>query len=180
MNAEGVTVSDGYVYAASGDGGLLILRSPLRDKVTKPILPTGGRLTSSSGDASFLFPNGAFAEPADLTYRHLWNDQDTGAWIGIGHTFDLSAVYSDTRQAAQLAPGQTYAVTVQYTDQEKGSAVESMLALCRWDGSEWVKEPSSTVDAAADMVSATANRLGLWAVLGDTRRVFLPIVRRSH
>jgi len=79
-------------------------------------------------------------------------DRDTGALAGIGRTFDLSAVYSDTGQVAELAPGQTYSVIVRYTDAEKGGAIESTLALYGWDGSQWVKEPGSVVDTAANMV----------------------------
>jgi len=88
-------------------------------------------------------------------------------------------VYSDTGQAAQLAPGATYTVTVQYTDDEKGPAIEDTLALYWWDGSQWVKEPSSVLDADVNTVSATPDHLGLWAVLGETRRLFLPVMLRN-
>jgi hypothetical protein len=99
---------------------------------------------------------------------------------GIGHTFDVTAVYSDTGQPAHLAPGQTYAVTVHYTDAEKGPAIEDTLALYAWDGSQWVKEPSSAVDPVAKTVTATPDHLSLWAVLGETRWVFLPLVLRGY
>jgi hypothetical protein len=94
--------------------------------------------------------------------------------------YDVTAVYSDTGQPAHLAPGQTYAVTVHYTDAEKGPAIEDTLALYAWDGSQWVKEPGSVVDPVAKTVTASPDHLSLWAVLGETRWVFLPLVLRGY
>ena len=136
--------------------------------------------TSTSRDTAFVFPSDAFTETVTLTYRHLWIDQNTGALAGIGHTFDVTAVFSDTGQTAQLAPGQTYTLTVQYTDAEKGPAIEDTLALCSWDGNRWVKEPSSVLDTATNTVTATPDHLSLWAVLGETRRVYLPVICKGY
>lgn len=55
-------------------------------------------------------------------------------------------------------------------------AIESTLALYTWDGSRWLREQASSVDPSRHTVSATPNRLGLWAVLGETHRVILPVV----
>ncbi len=71
-------------------------------------------------------------------------------------------------------------VTVQYINAEKGPAIEDTLALYYWDGRQWVKELSSVVDAAANTVRATPDHFSLWAVLGETRRVHLPLVLRSR
>ena len=89
-------------------------------------------------------------------------------------------VYSGTGQPAQIAPGQTYTLTVQYTDAEKGPAIESTLALYYWDGSQWVKEPTSVVDTANNVVTATPDHFSKWAVLGETRRLYLPLVLKNH
>ena len=177
--ANDVAVSGAYVYVADVKGGLIILRL-LRDKVTGSVPPTGGTFSSTSGDTQFLFPAGAFTQTVTLVYRHLWTDQDTGPLVGIGHTFEVTAVYSDTGQPAQLAPGQTYTVTVRYADAEKGPAIENTLALYYWDGSQWVRESSSEVDMAANTVIAHPNHFSLWAVLGETKRVYLPLVLRNY
>lgn len=59
-------------------------------------------------------------------------------------------------------------------------ARESTLALYAWDGSQWVKEPSSAVDGAANVVTATPDPFSLWAVLGETCRVYLPLVNANR
>ena len=177
--AYGVAVSGSYAYVADGNSGLVILRL-LRDKVMGSIPPTGGTLSSTSGDTRFLFPVDAVTQTITMVYRHLWTDQDTGPLTGIGHTFEVTAVYSDTGQPAQIAPGQNYTLTVHYTEAEKGPAIESTLALYYWDGNQWVQEPSSVLDTAANTVTAYPNHFSLWAVLGETKRVYLPLVLRNY
>ncbi|MFQ5813915.1 MAG: hypothetical protein ACE5I2_12135, partial [Anaerolineae bacterium] len=100
----------------------------------------------------------------------------TGPLTGIDHFFEVSAVYGSTGQPAQ--PTRSYTVTVGYTDAEKGPAIEDTLALYSWDGSQWVREPTSVVDTDNNTVTATPEHFSLWAVLGETRRMFLPVVLR--
>ena len=97
----------------------------------------------------------------------------TGQLVG-GHPFDITATSSTTGQPIQ--PSKPYTITVHYTDAEKGPAIESTLALYFWDGSRWVKEPSSSVDAATNTITATPDHFSIWAALGETRRAFLPLV----
>jgi hypothetical protein len=177
--AFGVALADNYAYVAGGDPALAILRL-LRDKVTTSIPSSGGSLTSTSGDTGFVFPSAAFAATVTLTYRHLWTDQNTGPLAGIGRTFDLSAVHSDTGQVAQLAPGQSFTAMLHYTDTKLGPAIESTLALYSWGGSQWVREPSSVLDTVANTLTDMPNHLGLFAVLGETHRVFLPLVMKRQ
>jgi len=177
--AEGVALSGSYAYVADGDGGLVILRM-LQDEVSGSIPPTGGSLSSTSGDTQFLFPADAVTQTITLNYRHLWTDQDSGDLKGIGHTYEVTAVYSDTGQPAQIVPGQTYTVAVHYTDAEKGPVIESTMAFYYWDGTQWVKEPSSEVYPATNTITAQPDHFSLWAVLGETQRVYLPLVLKAH
>jgi len=70
----------------------------------------------------------------------------------------------------------TTTVTLHNTGAEKGGALESTLALYAREDSQWVKEPTSTLDAAANTLRASLNHLGLFAILGDTLRTVLPII----
>ena len=101
-------------------------------------------------------------------------------WPASAKCSTVTAVYSANGQPAQLVPGHTYTVTVRYTDAELGSAIESTLALYYWSGSQWVKEPSSSVDTANNMVRATPNRFGRWAVFGQARVVYLPLLMKRR
>jgi len=175
-SAYGVAVSRGYAYVADGNGGLVILRA-LKDKVIGTIPPTGGSLSSTGGDTTFVFAQGAFTETVTLTYRHLLHDQGKAPLRGVGHTFEVTAEYAGTGQEAQLAPGQTYTVTVRYDDGERGPVREDTLALYSWDGVRWVREPSSVVDGVANVVTAHPDHLSLWAVLGETKQFYLPLLR---
>lgn len=114
-----------------------------------------------------------------LTYRHLWTDRDAGPLAGIGHTFEVTPYYVETSERAYLAPGTTYTVTLQYDETERGPVVEDTLAFYWWDGSRWLKEPSSVVDSGRNTLTATPDYLSLWAVLGKTRRTYLPLMLRA-
>ncbi|OQA91271.1 MAG: LVIVD repeat protein [Chloroflexi bacterium ADurb.Bin222] len=178
-DARGVALAGAYAYVADGDGGLVILRL-LRDKFTVTLLSEGGTVASTARDAYLVFPSGSFTSTISLTYRQLWLDENTSPLTGIGRTFELSAVYRDTGQVAPLAPGHTFTATLHYTDAERGGAIESTLALYGWDGSAWVREPSSVLDAGTNTITAAPNHLGLFAVLGNTLRLTLPVVVKRN
>jgi len=179
-STSGMAITGNLAYVTSQQSGVYLLR-PLRDDVSGTIDTAGGSLSSTSADTNFIFRTGVVTDTVQLAYRHLLFDENTiGNLVGIAHTFDVTAVYSTTSQPALLAPGHTYTITVQYTDAEQGPAIENALALYYWDGSEWVKEPSSVVDTVANEITATPDHFSRWAVLGETRRVYLPLVLKSH
>jgi hypothetical protein len=172
-----VTAARNYAYATNGYGGLIILRL-LADKIVDSIPITGGSLVSSDGNTNLIFPSGAFSQTVNVTYRQLLYDEQIGYWSGIDHTFDISAVYSDTGETADIASGQTFTITVAYSDSEVGPALEDTLGLFSWNDAKWVREPTSTLDPVNNIITATPNHLSLWAVLGETNRVFLPMTRK--
>jgi len=174
----GAAIVQGYAYVADSAAGMTVLRIPRY--VLSTIVPQGGSLASADAGTQFVFPAGTFTATIDLTYDHLWTDQNTASLAGIGRTFDLTAVYSDTGQVAPLAPGHTFTATLHYTDAERGGAIESTLALYSWDGSAWVREPTSVLDAGTNTITAAPNHLGLFAVLGNTLRLTLPVVVKRN
>ena len=176
---RGVAVHLGYVYLANDEYGLFILQ--FAPSVSATIPTSGGTLTSTPDQTTYSFPAGTFSASVIVTHTmRLAGVPSFGNLTGIHHTFELNAVYSDTGQPAQPAPGRTYTVTVTYSDGEKGAAIEDTLALYYWDGGQWVKEPSSQVDTVHNTVTATPNHMSLWAVLGESKRVFLPLVLKSR
>jgi len=165
--ASDVAVLGNSVYVADSDGGLVVLW--FAPSVSVSISTSGGSLASPRDSTAYTFPAGTFTDTVVITHtsRSPINAPSLGTLVGIGHVFDLAAAYSSTGQPAQPAPGKTYTVTVQYTDAEKGSAIESTLGLYHWDYNQWMREPTSVVDIAANTVTATPNHFSLWAVLGD-------------
>ena len=73
-----------------------------------------------------------------------------------------------------------YSITIEYSESETGAAIESTLALYAWDGSGWVKELTSVVDTANDIVTATPDHFGLWAVLGNSHLTYLSLIGRNY
>jgi hypothetical protein len=164
-----VAVAGNYVFLGS------ILRL-LTDYVTTSIPITGNSLASTDGNTNLIFPSGAFTQTVNVNYKQLLYDENVGELVGIGHTFDISAVISDTGEVANLAPGQTFTMTIQYSDDEKGAVIEDTLALYSWDGTNWVKEATSSLDPVNNLITATSSHLSLWAVLGETNRFYFPVI----
>lgn len=185
-NFQGLT---GYLTcSATGDCGavpIAVYQYHTGQFPSQPIWPldnstispgSGGTVTSYQGDTTVQIPAGAITSTMVISYRLAYGNPPSGNMTSIGHGYDVTAVYSDTHQPVQIAPGQTYTVTVHYTEAESGSAIESTLALYWWDGSQWVKEPSSVVDTINNMVNATPNHFSIWNVLGNTNRLYLPLI----
>jgi oligopeptide transport system substrate-binding protein len=142
---------------------------------------SGGTVTSYSGDTTIQVPVGTFADPVTITEAPATGMPPGGNMIGIHHLFDVSAVYSNTGLPAQPDAGKAYNVAVHYTDIEKGPTIEDTLRLYGWDGSAWSQQGiSSSVDTANNLVTAQVNHFSLFAVLGETQRVFLPIAVKGN
>jgi hypothetical protein len=149
--------------------------------VSATILDTGGSLESALDQTSYIFPAGVFTATAVITHTPWFPGRTLppiGNLLGIGHSFEVAAVCSSTGEPVQ--PARPYSITVHYDDVERGAAIETTLAIYRWDDGRWAKEISSAVDTRANTVTATPNRFSLWAVLGETWRAFLPASFKRH
>jgi len=143
----------------------------------------GGSLTYTDTNnltSTVLVPPGAVTQTTELRYTPLPGIADRpGDLIETGHAFELTALISDTREIL-TSLDEAYTVTVSYADSELGVAIEDTLALYYWDGSQWVKEPSSTVDTGLNVVEATPDHFSEWVVLGETNLGFIPLALRRH
>jgi hypothetical protein len=137
------------------------------------ITPAGGSLTTPDEVVQLDFPAGAVSLPTTVTYTET-TTAPAGELYGV-HFFDLTAVISGTTTPV-TSFNQPYTVTVNYSPSEAGPAIDTTLGLYWWDGFQWVREPSSSVDVSNQQVVATPNHMTLFAVLGETRRVLLPMV----
>ncbi len=209
--AMAVVVEGNYAYIADETGGLRVLdvcnpRAPVEvgfydspgsagdvavegvtlrfSPSTTASIPTdGGTLESTLDGTTYTFPAGTFSAAVVVTHttRCPMSAPSPGNRVGIGHVFELAAVYSDSGQPAQPVAGQTYAVSVHYTDAQRGPAREETLGLYAWDGQAWSAEGiTGSVNGADNVVSAQVDRPGLFAVLGETWRAYLPPVLRSR
>jgi peptide/nickel transport system substrate-binding protein len=148
-------------------------------EISAVIDPSGGELVSWDETTLWTFPAGAFSETVVVTDTSFAEILMTGDLLGIGYAHFLTAVYSDTGLPAGLAAGAHYTITTGYSDPEVGFASEETLAFYHWNAGRWELEPSSQVDTVADTVTATPDHLSLWAVLGETHRLFLPAILKG-
>lgn len=150
-------------------------------RVSDVIGTDGGESASYDGNTTVQIPAGAITATVVITQSPASGMLPGGTLASIGHTFEVTAVYSDTGQAAQLVPGQTCTMTVAYSDTETGPAIEGTLGLYWWDASAWSQQGiTSSVNITDNLVTAQVDHLSLFAVLGETQRLFLPLVFKNH
>lgn len=139
----------------------------------------GGEMHAPADGVSYIFPSGAFTETVILVHSpcSLNTLPATGELASNGLAFDVTAIYSSTGQLAQLAPGTHFTLTIEPLT--KGPLIPGTLALWWWDesGAAWSQAGIiSAVDTAQQRMTAQVDHLSLFAVLGETRRVYLPLV----
>ena len=150
--------------------------APMLVRGSGVIEPQGGSLAVPCGRALLDCPAGAVNQPVVVSYAET-DGFPTGGFYGV-RSFDITAVISgtDTPVTSFIQPCN---LTVSYTDEEKGAAAESTLALYRWQGSLWEREASSSVDPANNQVSADIDGTGRFGVLGESERIFLPLLLKG-
>jgi hypothetical protein len=86
--------------------------------------------------------------------------------------------YAQDRNGMLTQPQASYVMTATYDliDFAPGT-LASMLGLYFWDGSKWVREPTSRVNYTARAVVARPKQFGIWALFADPR-VYVPLVKR--
>ncbi len=136
----------------------------------------GGSLDAPDGSVELDFPSNWVDEATVVTYTTATTPLPTGDLFGV-RFFDLSAATLSTGTPVTTF-NKSYALTINYTDKEKGGAIEDTLGLYWWNGGQWVLEPTSNVDVANNRLTAQLDHMTLFAVLGETKRVYLPLVLR--
>lgn len=170
-----IGVEGDTIYAVTVDGQLKVLR--YTTSVSATLSTTGGTLVSVPDSTRYAFPTSTFTGTVVVkhTVRAAANLPATGDLVSIGHTFELMATDSATRLPVQ--PLLPYTITVQYTPTAVGPAIENTLGLYYWNGVQWVQEPS-VLDTTTQTITARPNHFSLWAILGQTRRTYVPLVAR--
>lgn len=141
--------------------------------------------TTTVDTASYTLPAGTFTDTAVLTHTvvsPLHAPASSGGLQMTNHVYQVTATFQDSGGEAQ--PAGAYTVTVEYSDEEiaaTGLASDDMLALYYYDdgSGRWVREPTSSVDTAANTVTASPDHFSLWALMSEPRRLFLPLVLRG-
>jgi hypothetical protein len=169
-----IAVAGDYAFAAAEEGGILVFRLVTSGTVSAD----GGSLVSASGNTSLSFASDVFTDSVAISYHPVSSNPEAERLLSIGHTFEISAVYTATGQPAQPAPGQNYTMTVAYGGRDTDGLIEDTLALYYWNGSRWVMEPTSVVDTANQTITVTPDHFSLWAVMGEPWQIYLPVLHR--
>jgi len=149
------------------------------------ITSAGGAVYAPDGSTSLQFPPGAVSQDTRVTYSEQDDSHaaaqlagaaldlpSTGDLLGV-RFFDLTAVISNTGQPV-ITFNLPFTLTVYYSDAELGSAFEGSLGLYYWNGNQWVQEDAAVASAADNRLVAHPDHMTLFAVLGETGRLYFP------
>jgi hypothetical protein len=150
---------------------------PLPASTTAVIPPSGGSLFSEIDQTHYEFATGTFTGTVQFTHTYIPNPAPPPASkAGIGHSFSISAVYSDIGQPAQ--PAIPVTVTIEYGPTGNGNSIPGTLCLWWMDVNGW-KPLDSVDDPVTGRLTAHINHFSDFAVFGDTRQIFLPIILKQ-
>ncbi len=126
------------------------------------------------------FGSGTFSETTVVSYTSLLPLPAPNTLGGVARFFELEATAAAS--GLPITPQQPYTLTITYAQASVPLNVrEGTLALYYWNGISWEVEPTSQLDAGANIITATPNHFSTWAVLGtQIPNVYIPILTRNY
>ncbi len=136
------------------------------------LTPEGGRLKSAG--ASLSFPAGAVVSDTLVTLAPKTALPPGSLLPVLGYDLAAERLSDGAPLAAFSRP---YTLTLEYTE-DKLPLIESSLALYWWDGAQWARDLSGSLEIDLNRLTAHPSRVGLFALLSETMRVFAPLLTR--
>jgi len=174
-----VRVVDGLVYVVCnwGPGLVVFWHAPS----TWAAIPTsGGSLISTFDTTTYLFPTGTFTEAVRVKHqpRYPGNIPLPADLASIGHAFEVAAVYTSTMQPAPPRSARLILSVYDMRMAKRGRPLSTRLRSIPGMAASGSRRSVARRMRRAHTVTAVPDHLGLFAVLGQTQRLFLPLVRR--
>lgn len=142
------------------------------EPVSAEIPPEGGKLTHQyPGHTTTLHvPPGAMAASSVFTISYSLPPTNTGDFLGIDHFFEM-----DGEQTTFSIP---VTVSVGYSATILGSAIPGTLALYTWQDGTWITDSITLTNRTESGLTCQIQHFSLFGVLGETYRVYLPLLLR--
>ncbi len=162
---------------------------PLTTEISDTVDNTA-TFTNTQGSTSTLeVPAGAVSEPSEVVYTPdiVIEENQPGGFALAGITFDLQ-VCQDGECLGDYIFATPVTITLQYSDADVVGLIEEELYLYTWDGSAWV---DAVTECGWPLTAygryPEENKLVVplchftkFALVGDTNRIYLPLVLRNH
>lgn len=160
-----VHISGHRIYAGyTWDGIWLLWYGPTQ---TTTITSSGGAIEDRAGGVALTFEPGSMPEGSSVSYTPRPIEKLPGEIPLIN-----GDVAFEVTGQQPLAP---YTITIHYEAWPFDATAESRLALYGWDGTRWVREPSSSIDTGTNIITARPTTFSLWTIFGEPYRVYLPM-----
>ena len=155
------------VYQTADKAGILSLWAP---PYTETTVGGIGTVDSSAIDGvTYAFNNSNRVDSITVLHMPVFNGIAPAMPAGvtnIGHNFQVFVRAPLTDRPIESLTDETYTVTLTYTDSEVGTLNENSLSFYSYNGTGWVKEPTTVLNPDTNTISATPSHFSLWAVGG--------------
>lgn len=131
---------------------------------------TGGTLVAADGNLTVQIPAGAVLTDTVVQYEHRLI-ADPAPLVSLNRAFDLRP---------QLTFSRPVTIVVRYIAEDKGPAIAETIRLYWFDETNqaWLTSGITTTDRATGILTSTTDHLTMFALLGETRRIYLPVIVR--
>jgi hypothetical protein len=170
-------ISQGVLTPEQGQPLIEAAQAIIDQLETIPLLPPEGGTLMLSPQIWLTAGPGTFRDAVRLECA-AHTPLATEPLYDIGLFFELGANYPDESPAQ---PQQPYTLTVRYDPANLPAAVhEALVGLYSYREDTWVREPSSSVNVDAHVVTAQPDHFSLWSVLApEPRSVYLPLILKN-
>ena len=157
---------------------------PWAFSITELIGANGGSLFSAFDNVRYLFGSGTFSDTVEFTHS-FWPDPppppaglaDIGGIGGIG---GLGGAFTATilgPGGLSVQPAHPVTLTIDYNNTDTGATIPGSLSLWWLNLGNWTRLPTMD-DPASGVMTATVSHFSHFAVFGETKQIFLPMVMR--
>ena len=153
-----------------GRGEIYYTEMEVDPPIATVITPAGGWLVSPGEDVILQFPPGSVVTDTRVILTPGVTRPTLPLFPGLMVDLTAARVSDGAPVTGFNLP---YTLTVTYTPNSIGSAIENTLHVYYWNGSQWVAE-AGTLDMAANRVVVHPNHMTYFALLGETKLVYLP------
>ncbi len=117
---------------------------------------------------SLAVPPGALSTASVFTISYRIPPATTGQLRGMDHFFELTGTRTTFTVPLTL--------TVNYSESVRGPIIPGTENLFRWQGNRWVTDNITLTHRRLDGLSTQITQLSLFGVLGESNRVYLPVI----
>jgi formylglycine-generating enzyme required for sulfatase activity len=150
-------------------------------------IPVGSAQINAEGGIAWLaypghltvarIPGNVVSAQTSVTLTYVQQLDTQGIYQGLNHFFSVSTTTGDPSPGAHTNP---FPLELILGYQSRGSIISDTLHLYRFDAGSWVTDGLTITERLGNSLGVVIDRPGIFGLLGETKRTYLPYVARRN